>query len=452
MLSYFLCIMRQKSGGSSYVCVQLLQTLNILFENIRNETSLCKFIFVDDIQLVIEILLILDYLLSNNHVNSIVVHKFDFSDEDVMGYYILFLKTLSMKLNPHTIHFFYNEHTNDFPLYTEAIKFFNHSESMVRIAVRSISLNVYKVENDSMQQFIRDRTAAPYFSNLVWFIGKHILELDACVRNDTDHQSQANLSNLVAEHLDHLHYLNDILLLKIDGLNAVLTEHLLHKLFVPLYIYSLTPPTPVSMAVVTRNLAAVLNKIVDIDEDLQEVNNPRVSSVVAVFLLSLVFLVMNHSPLVHALAWVILNGDHGVFRDGASEILNNYVDRREVVKLGFGQPRESLEEALDVSIANISPSTSGVFNNDTSSSSSSPRTRENNSAAISTDASFSEEMEKVNITDEEKEQILESSLNLQKSNRPFLDMILQSLDCSENDYLALLALCLLYALANNKGE
>jgi protein CLEC16A len=40
MLSFFLKIMKQKCG--SYVCVQLLQTLNILFENIRNETSLCK--------------------------------------------------------------------------------------------------------------------------------------------------------------------------------------------------------------------------------------------------------------------------------------------------------------------------------------------------------------------------------------------------------------------------
>lgn len=103
-----------------------------------------------------------------------------------MGYYILFLKTLSLKLNTHTIHFFYNEHTNDFPLYTEAIKFFNHPESMVRIAVRTITLNVYKVQNPNMLQFIRDKTAAPYFSNLVWFVGKHILELDACVRNDTE--------------------------------------------------------------------------------------------------------------------------------------------------------------------------------------------------------------------------------------------------------------------------
>ena len=41
MLSFFLRIMKQKCG--SYVCVQLLQTLNILFENIRNETSLCEF-------------------------------------------------------------------------------------------------------------------------------------------------------------------------------------------------------------------------------------------------------------------------------------------------------------------------------------------------------------------------------------------------------------------------
>ncbi|KAG8234206.1 hypothetical protein J437_LFUL013803 [Ladona fulva] len=165
MLSFFLKIMKQKCG--SYVCVQLLQTLNILFENIRNETSLY-------------------YLLSNNHVNSIIVHKFDFSDEEVMAYYISFLKTLSLKLNTHTIHFFYNEHTNDFPLYTEAIKFFNHQESMVRIAVRTLTLNVYRVDDKSMLKFIGDKTAAPYFSNLVWFIGSHVLELDACVRNDAE--------------------------------------------------------------------------------------------------------------------------------------------------------------------------------------------------------------------------------------------------------------------------
>lgn len=351
-----------------------------------------------------------------------------------MGYYILFLKTLSFKLNTHTIHFFYNELTNDFPLYTEAIKFFNHPEGMVRIAVRNITLNVYRVHNESMLQFIRDRTAAPYFSNLVWFIGKHILELDTCVRTDQGHQSQHKLENLVAEHLDHLHYVHDILALNICDLNAVLTEHLLHKLFVPLYIFSLTPPTPpIAMALITKSLAEVLDKVVEID--VQELDNPRVSPVVALFSLSLVFLVVTYAPLVHALAWVILNGDRSVFKNGAAAVLNAYVEKREAVALGFGEPQESLEEALESS-ATPSRYVAAVADE-----------------VVSPDeAELTERLEKCNITDEEKEQLLRRSLTSEESCRPFLDMILNSLDCSENDYLALLALCLIYALANNRGK
>lgn len=64
----------------------------------------------------------------------------------------------------------------------------------------------------------------------------------------------------------------------------------------------------------------------------------------------------------------------------------------------------------------------------------------------------------MNITDEEKEKLKTSygecgiSLEIETSNRPFLDTVLSALDCNENDYLALLALCLIYGLANNKGR
>ena len=44
MQSFFLKILTQRCGR--YVCLQLLQTLNILFENIRNETSICKYILL----------------------------------------------------------------------------------------------------------------------------------------------------------------------------------------------------------------------------------------------------------------------------------------------------------------------------------------------------------------------------------------------------------------------
>ena len=56
----------------------------------------------------------------------------------------------------------------------------------------------------------------------------------------SSHQSRNWLADLVAEHLDHLHYLNDILCINNDALNGVLTEHFLNRLLIPLYIYSLT--------------------------------------------------------------------------------------------------------------------------------------------------------------------------------------------------------------------
>ncbi|XP_017759314.1 PREDICTED: protein CLEC16A isoform X4 [Eufriesea mexicana] len=444
MLSFFLRIMKQKCG--SYVCVQLLQTLNILFENIRNETSLY-------------------YLLSNNHVNSIIVHKFDFSDEEVMAYYISFLKTLSLKLNAHTIHFFYNEHTNDFPLYTEAIKFFNHSEGMVRIAVRTLTLNVYRVEDASMLAFIRDRTAAPYFSNLVWFIGNHIIELDTCVRNDADHQSQNRLSDLVAEHLDHLHYLNDILCLNISDLNKVLSEHLLHKLLVPLYVYSLMRH---------KNLLCQ-----------NQEERKHVSIVVALFLLSQVFLIVSHGPLVHTLAAVMLLSDLETIQTGASKVFEMYSNISSNKPIAFSPPKESLEKSLEnlSETLTVSDGLCEEENNledkedtengseevleinhastsfETASTGDTPMTPEQ--LDISIPVENLEEIKHLNVTDEEKEQrlALESPLTPQTqknvteslSNKPFLETILNSLLCTENDYAALFALCLLYALANNQG-
>lgn len=117
----------------------------------------------------------------------------------------------------------------------------------------------------------------------------------------------------------------------------------------------------------------------------------------ALFLLSLVFLVVSHAPLVHALAWVILNGDHSVFKEGAAEILNSYVEHREVVVPGFGEPDESLEQALDT-VTGQSSSSSYALSEDSGVESSSPATTELDSQA---DAVEAEQIKLRNITDEE---------------------------------------------------
>ncbi|CAH1795101.1 unnamed protein product [Owenia fusiformis] len=490
MLAFFIRYMRQKSGR--YICVQLLQTLNILFENISNETSVY-------------------YLLSNNHVNSIIIHRFDFSDEEVMAYYISFLKTLSLKLNKHTIHFFYNEHTNDFALYTEAIKFFNHSETMVRIAVRTITLNVYKVEDQAMLRYIRDKTAAPYFSNLVWFIGNHILQLDSCVRNDADHQSRDRLADIVAEHLDHLHYLNDILCLKIDALNDVLSDHLLNRLLIPLYVYSLTKRKKYSSRVDQR---------------------PHISSVVSLFLLSQVFLIISHAPLVRQLADIILNGD--ITYTMASAQSSPAIKGRGWTR-GFIEPEEPLAQTLENNRGGGRPlrrpnyrdeeeegvqrrgegasrregtqSGNSTFYTDEEEPvheavESTQETVEAESSEAPTppsvnDSSVEPSIQDANITDEEKlrsrslvardddvpvavetssatietqessvveedisvsteEERPESAFDLKQKdftlvNRPYLEAVFTALECTENDYEALFALCLLYALGHNEG-
>merc|ERR1719478_476637 len=74
------------------------------------------------------------YLFSNNYVNQLISTQFDWGDEEILGYYISFLKSLALRLNFETIKFFFNERAGQFPLYIEAIRFVGHRDQMVRTA------------------------------------------------------------------------------------------------------------------------------------------------------------------------------------------------------------------------------------------------------------------------------------------------------------------------------
>ncbi|XP_051024099.1 protein CLEC16A isoform X8 [Acomys russatus] len=373
-----------------------------------------------------------------------------------MAYYISFLKTLSLKLNNHTVHFFYNEHTNDFALYTEAIKFFNHPESMVRIAVRTITLNVYKVDNQAMLHYIRDKTAVPYFSNLVWFIGSHVIELDNCVQTDEEHRNRGKLSDLVAEHLDHLHYLNDILIINCEFLNDVLTDHLLNRLFLPLYVYSLENPDKGG-------------------------ERPKISLPVSLYLLSQVFLIVHHAPLVSSLAEVILNGDLSETYAKAAQHVPRSSAKPSI--RCFIKPTETLERSLEMNKhkgkkrMQKRPNYKNVGEEEdeergptedaqedaektkgTEGGSKSMKTsgeREEIEMVIMERGKLSElaaagtSVQEQNTTDEEKSAATGSESA--QWSRPFLDMVYHALDSPDDDYHALFVLCLLYAMSHNKG-
>ena len=88
-----------KQNRSNKIKIQIIQTISILIQNIKNRTSLCKIFFL---------FIILVFILSNNHINELITTPLDFMDEDVVSQYISFLKLLSMNLTTDTVQFFYN--------------------------------------------------------------------------------------------------------------------------------------------------------------------------------------------------------------------------------------------------------------------------------------------------------------------------------------------------------
>ncbi|XP_036164000.1 protein CLEC16A isoform X11 [Myotis myotis] len=339
---------------------------------------------------------------------------------------------------------------------------------MVRIAVRTITLNVYKVDNQAMLHYIRDKTAVPYFSNLVWFIGSHVIELDNCVQTDEEHRNRGKLSDLVAEHLDHLHYLNDILIINCEFLNDVLTDHLLNRLFLPLYVYSLE------------------------NQD-KGGERPKISLPVSLYLLSQVFLIIHHAPLVNSLAEVILNGDLSEMYAKTEQDVQRSCAKPSI--RCFIKPTETLERSLEMNKhkgkrrVQKRPNYKNVGEEedeekgpteDAQDDAEKAKGTEGGSKGIKTSGenediwninklkTMSKEIEMVimersklpelaastsmqeqNTTDEEKSAA--TGLESVQWNRPFLDMVYHALDSPDDDYHALFVLCLLYAMSHNKG-
>ncbi|VDK51068.1 unnamed protein product [Anisakis simplex] len=148
--------------------------------------------------------------------------------------------------------------TQEFPLYTEAIKFYNHSEGMVRIAVRTTTLNIFKgfsfsydnyfsrvyfplvmVEDELMRTFVRNKSR-DYFCAVVDLTAFHSIDIDQFARSaENESSNRDRLCDLICENLDHIHYLNDIFLIKDEHLSAVLSEIVFRRLLAPLYLCSL---------------------------------------------------------------------------------------------------------------------------------------------------------------------------------------------------------------------
>ncbi|XP_027363681.1 protein TRANSPARENT TESTA 9-like [Abrus precatorius] len=206
--------------------LQLLQTVSIMIQNLRNEHAIY-------------------YMFSNEHMNYLITYSFDFRNEELLSYYISFLRAISGKLNKSTISLLVKTHNDEvvsFPLYVEAIRFAFHEENMVRTAVRTVTLNVYHVGDEYVNRYIASAPRTDYFSNLVSFFRKQCMDLNRLVSETLKNPGQDSTSAIIAavdEIEDNLYYFSDVISAGIPDVGRLITDSILMVLVFPILLPSL---------------------------------------------------------------------------------------------------------------------------------------------------------------------------------------------------------------------
>ncbi|GAB2267401.1 Protein TRANSPARENT TESTA 9 [Dionaea muscipula] len=212
------------------VPLQLLQTMSIMIQNLKNEHAIY-------------------YLFSNEHINYLITYSFDFRNEELLSYYMSFLRAISGKLDRSTISLLLkteNDNLVSFPLYFEAIRFAFHEESMIRTAVRALTLNVYHVGDESVNRYVTSGSLANYFRDLVSFFRKQCTDLSELVfqaSTDLTEELSLGIAAAVDEIEDNLYYFSDVISAGIPDVDRLIMDNLLQLLILPLLLPSLTGET-----------------------------------------------------------------------------------------------------------------------------------------------------------------------------------------------------------------
>jgi protein CLEC16A len=183
-----------KSTKSRDVIIQIIQSLSMYLSNIDKAINS-------------------NYILSNNAINEFIMHTFDFDDEEVVDFYISFLKSLSLRLNTNPLQLFYNEKYNNFPLLSQAIRFYNHKEAMVRTTVQNITLSVFRLKDAKVDSYLTNFPFVTYFVNISCYIRDLWIKIDGEIL-DSNLKNHSRLKSLLDDQYDIIMYMEDVFDLK----------------------------------------------------------------------------------------------------------------------------------------------------------------------------------------------------------------------------------------------
>ncbi|XP_026192211.1 uncharacterized protein LOC34619766 [Cyclospora cayetanensis] len=211
VLSYFVQLAERPTVPNA-VKVQLLQTLSIIVQSINKETAVY-------------------YMFSNNYINSLLSTKFDFEDEEVASWYISFIKSLSMLVNPATIKLFLNERAKHFPLYSEAVKFFIAKDSMIRTHCRNVTLTLFRVKDPAIRAFLVERPI--FFSHVACYLREVLNRQFSRLTANGATAPDLAIQDGALEIEEMLFYIQDIFSLNVEEFSELLAARLLIHCYLP---------------------------------------------------------------------------------------------------------------------------------------------------------------------------------------------------------------------------
>lgn len=193
------------------VVVQALQSLSIITQNVRTQSSIF-------------------FLLSNSSIDSLCRLSAQFEeDEEILCNYITLLKALALNLTNTTVQFFLANSGDDssFPLYEQAVRIASSgrpTDPMVVSAVRTIALSVYRLTDERCRRLVLATSPRGYWRQLAselhasmaalsgHLLGAHMASLGIDGRPPTAAAGVLRLARQSLEDLlDGLYYANDVM-------------------------------------------------------------------------------------------------------------------------------------------------------------------------------------------------------------------------------------------------
>lgn len=244
-------LLSQSALADAIIAVQsqLLQTLSIMVQSVSRQQSLyCLF--------------------AGNHINELLSFAFHFEHDEILAYFMSAVKSIAIKLDPTLLQLFYDPLLESFPLYTAVTTFYDHSEGMIRIAVRNVTLSIYALGSQEVQTFaIRDPNR--YLDKTVVLLGRLcgsvaraleiILDDGREVRRTRTRtglfRRKVRLSD-VAQKLSEIEnlcgYLGDVATLAGEPMKAEITRLLCVRFFSPLFRPIASQASPTAMILLRR--------------------------------------------------------------------------------------------------------------------------------------------------------------------------------------------------------